>query len=232
MTVPHALLSSWVSVRAARRRAALLVRHAERGPVHDLRTHEQVLLTARGHIHARAAGASLAAPLASSPAPVMRLLHSPVPRCRETAEGIAAGAADVGVGTEVAGVRAVLGTPFVRDPEAVWAMVARQGPSFMRAWFDGALSPSVLEPKESAAWAQIGAAQAELVASDAPLVVLVTHDWNLALVREALLQVRYEDAWPGYLDGVLLIADGDGWWLESAGRRVRLPERRIEEQLA
>ena len=37
------------------------------------------------------------------------------------------------------------------------------------------------------------------------LVVAVTHDWNIAALREHRLSLRYEDAgWPQFLDGVVV----------------------------
>ena len=56
--------------------------------------------------------------------------------------------------------------------------------------------------------------------------VLVTHDWNLALVREELLGITPERAWPDFLDGVVVSVDGDELLIEAHGRVGRLPRLR------
>ncbi|MCC7069752.1 MAG: histidine phosphatase family protein [Deltaproteobacteria bacterium] len=215
MSLPEHLFDAWRSARSARRPAAFLVRHAERGPVESLDTHELVRLTERGHHQARAAGRQIAA-LSTR----VVLHHSPVERCGETARGIAAGAHDAGGGAEVKGSVATLGNPFIKDRARAWALVRQRGPRFIREWFDGELPTDVFEPRAPAARAQLGAVDAALRASaDVEAAhVLVTHDWNLAIVREELLGITPERAWPEFLDGVVVSVDGDELVIEAHGR--------------
>lgn len=223
MTLPQHLLDAWRSARDARRRTAFLVRHAERDAVKSLATHEQVRLTERGHRQAHDAGRQLAA-LSSS----LRLHHSPVERCAETARGIAAGAIEAGALAEVQGAVETLGNPFIKDRKRAWELVHQVGPRFMREWFDGKLPADVFEPRAPAAHAQLSVVDGALAEQDDPGIthVLVSHDWNLALVREELLGITPERAWPDFLDGVVVSLEGDELLIEAHGRVGRLPRRR------
>ncbi|OGQ17863.1 MAG: hypothetical protein A2138_06660 [Deltaproteobacteria bacterium RBG_16_71_12] len=223
MTFPEHLLDAWRAARVARRRAALLVRHAERGPVKSLATHEDVRLTERGHRQAHEAGRQIAAHASS-----VTLHHSPVERCGETARGIAAGALEAGAAARVEGTVATLGNPFVKDRTRAWALVHEIGPRFIREWFDGKLPADVFEPRAAAAHAQLAAVDGALATQRDALAthVLVTHDWNLALVREELLGITPERAWPDFLDGVVVSVDGDELLIEAHGRVGRLPRLR------
>lgn len=221
MTLPEHLLDAWTRAHKAGRRTAFVVRHAERGPVTDLERHEDVLLTEQGHEQAREAGRVLAALSAHV---VVR--HSPVERCHETAQGIAAGATGAGARAHVGGVVEVLGTPFVRDRPRAWALVRQHGGRFIREWFDGRLPVEVFEPRDSAARAQMRAVHQALSTDEHAVHVLVTHDWNLAIVREQLLGITPERTWPGFLDGVVVSVEGDELLVEAHGRVGRTPRER------
>ena len=185
----------------------------------ELATHEAVRLTERGHRQAHQAGRQIAA-LSSS----LLLHHSPVERCGQTARGIAAGATEAGATTKVKGVVETLGNPFIRDRTRAWALVHEMGPRFIRAWFDGELPSDVFEPRSAAARTQLAAVSEALRAPAADDVahVLVTHDWNLAIVREELLGVTPERTWPEFLDGVVVSLDGDELVVEALGRVGRM----------
>lgn len=204
---------------------AVLLRHAERHAVTDLRTHEAVLLTPRGHQHAREAGERLGASCVS-----LRVLHSPVERCRETARAIVDGALRQGVRAQVEGKLDALGSPFVKDLARAADIAQQHGfPGFLRAWFDGVLPYDVFAPAEPAAHEQVDAA-ARAIKPGADLHVLVTHDWNIALIKEKLLGVRIDDnkaAWPNYLDGLVVAVDAHGnIHVEAHGRRASIEAQR------
>lgn len=219
MPIPAYLLTSVERHRQRGGRAALVVRHAERHPVLDLRTHEEVLLTDRGHAQA-VEGGRLLARLSSH----VRVLHSPVERCAQTARGLVEGAR--GAGAEAAVVCALeeLGSPFVKDKKRAWEIVTSAGPRFIREWFDGRMPEDVFEPRASAARGQLDVV-ARWVEQHEPrtLVVFVSHDWNIAIVREELLGVTPERTWPGYLDGVTVAVDEREVVVELDGRVGRRP---------
>lgn len=185
----------------AKGRRALVLRHAERFPVVDLATHEEVLLTEDGHEAARRAGAELRA---ATEVDVLVVGHSPVERCAQTARGVAAGFAAAGGRVRVVGAVAHLASPFVVDKGRAYALVNGFGHRFIRAWFDGEVPEDCFHRRHRAAREQLDVVvEALRGCRDDELAVFVTHDWNIALVREEFLGVKHEEfGWPGYLDGV------------------------------
>lgn len=222
MPIPVHLLRSVARLRQTGARAALVVRHAERHPVIDLRNHEEVLLTERGHVQAEKCG-TLLAPLAAR----LRVLHSPVERCAQTARGIVAGARGAGSDAEVVCAVEELASPFVKDKTRAWDLVTATGPGFIREWFDGRMPPDVFEPRAQAARGQLDVVSRWLTQHTErepdTLVVFVSHDWNIAIVREELLGVTPETVWPGYLDGVVVSVDERDIVVELDGRVGRRP---------
>ncbi len=201
-------------------RMVLLLRHAEREAVTDLRTHEAVPLTEQGRRDARALGAVLGSRYRR-----MVLWHSPTPRCGHTAESLAGGAAQARSAARVEGALAWLGTEPVGG-DAAWLneQVARKGhEGFLRLWFDGRYPSDQIAPLARLASAQMSAVLAQLEGSPSPVVIDVTHDWNLMLLREHYLGLRHEDAdVPAYLDSVAVLRRGAVTTAWSLGRSVRI----------
>jgi len=187
--------------------AVALMRHSIRGPVTDLRTAPDVLLTEEGELAARRLGERLGT------ARPVRLAHSPVRRCAQTAEGIAAGLAGLGGRALLDGERPELGAPYVRDFERIVLAARHYDPhAFVRAWFGGRLPEGIVDDACTAARGMLDAARAELARTPpGALTLLVSHDWNVLLVRELYLGVRHEEVgWLDYLDGVVLVDVGGG----------------------
>jgi broad specificity phosphatase PhoE len=180
--------------------AALLLRHAERGPITDLARHHEVPLNAAGLLAAKESGRQLAACAALGD---VAFAHSPVERCGQTARGLREGA---GVG-ELVGVVDDLGSNYLRDPARVAQAYLEGGKDFVRAWFDGRVGADVIAPCEAVAGQQIGAMTTLLQRHR--IVVAVSHDWNIAALREHALGARFEDVgWPDFLDGVVITGEG------------------------
>ncbi len=187
--VPESTLASLARVPSGAG-AALLLRHAERPAIPPGVDGDTVLLTDDGHADARAFGAVLGPRLA-------RLYTSPVGRCRQTAEALAAGA---GVAPRVA-PRVVLGNPgpFLLDPVAAWAEFRDTG--------------------------AMGAARRQVV-DPGPLPGLRPTAEGVGLVVESLLADPPEpgrvDAHVTH-DGVVIVVAG---WLAGFEPRPRGPGRR------
>lgn len=180
--------------------AALLLRHAERGPITDLATHHEVPLNAAGLLAARESGRQLAR---CGDVGGVVYAHSPVERCGQTARGLREGA---GVG-DVVGVIDDLGSSYLRDPARVAQAYLAGGREFVRSWFDGRVDADVIAPCETVAMLQIDAMTGLLQRHR--VVVAVSHDWNIAALREHALSARFEDVgWPEFLDGVVVTSDG------------------------
>jgi len=192
-----------------------LLRHAERGPILDPVEGYTVPLTRKGVADAVALGRDLAGhgPFA--------LRHSPLLRCRQTAEALAAGIESAGGAVAQLESLDQLGGGYVRQPEAKATLARALGEEFVRAWFDGELSQDVVQPLASAARDQLAAMLGALPADSPYSGLFVSHDWNLLIVREHALSLRYEDeGWPGFLDGIALVPQGERILL-CHGDRVR-----------
>lgn len=184
---------------------ALLIRHAEREPIPDLRDGYHTPLTDGGRAQVRRFGRRLA------PWSPITLVHSPVPRCRDTASRIAAGVEEAGGNARLQGEDPGLLAPYVLDPERAMELAATLRTRFLRAWFEGELPPGVLHDPHHGAHLQLQALTRRLTPDLRGLLVAVSHDWNIMLVREVFFRLRHEDVgWLHYLDGLTLVREPGG----------------------
>ncbi len=183
----------------------LMVRHAERFEITRYSKPLHALLTEQGKADAVEYGKAAAA---LSP---LTIYHSPVERCRQTAEGIARGIEEAGGEVERQGPCRELGDPYVMDNyDSTWELFDRFGPDgFFREWFSGRLSRDILLPLKEAA--EIGRnCLREINAKHDNSVLAVTHDWNIMIIREFFLKQRHEDiGMPGFLEGLVYYRQGD-----------------------
>jgi hypothetical protein len=196
--------------------ALALIRHAARHPIVDVGRSEDADLTVDGERAARALGEAL-----PRDRPLL-LWHSPVRRCARTAALIADGLRASGGHATVGGPDPFYGGPYLEDVPAVLRRLGELGDEpFVRAWFGGELPATVIQPLAVAAAGQLGALERRLGADPGQLVIVVAHDWNVLLLREAFLGLRHEEiGWPPFLDGPLLRRRGDQLelrWREHAG---------------
>lgn len=193
--------------RAGRPVAATL-RHAERHAITDPARPELPELTPGGHAMAEEFGAELTG------FACVRLFHSPVLRCQQTAESIARGVRRIGGRAELCGAQEPLGIGYTRDRYEFGRLFELHGEHFVRLWCDDALPPHVLD-SATACSAQIvdyiRRRLEEHAAGVGALDLHVSHDINIMAVREKTLGVRHEEAgWLGFLDGVTLSAGERG----------------------
>jgi hypothetical protein len=183
----------------ARRVVALLIRHAERFPIVNATDPTQAELNPAG----RAAAESLGARIEGFSR--LRLFHSPVKRCQQTAECIARGADSAGLAVTLVGPQDPLGIDYILDLAEAGRLTALHGDHFVRLWFSGQISSRVIRPAAEIAAEKLAYLTARLD-DDAGLGRLdlhISHDWNTIILRELMLGVRHEEAgWLDYLDGV------------------------------
>lgn len=188
---------------------AATLRHAERHPITDPAWPDLPELTTTGRADAEAFGAALEG------FELVRLFHSPVVRCRQTAEGIAAGVQRAGGRVEMLGVHESLGIGYTRDRLEFGRLFEIHGDNrFMRLWCDGVLPEKVLAPASSCS-TQIREFIHRRLGDHAlnarVLDLHVSHDINIMAVREACLGLRHEEAgWLEFLDGVVFQSTADG----------------------
>ncbi len=172
----------------------LLLRHAERPPMPDEGTGDELAITAEGADAARDWGRARSGEIV--------LLHtSPIRRAQETAEAIGEGA-----GIEVLAASPWLGRhgPFVADPGPAWAAYRELGAKeLIRRLLAGSVGPGFHEPV--AASARFLEAMLDPVEERGGLHVAVSHDLIIAGLLGALLGEALDDeAWPEFLEGAEL----------------------------
>jgi len=189
------------AIRRTRRPAAVFMRHAPRPPVVDLAVSPWVGITAAGQEAAEAFGAGLAGVVA------VRIFHSPILRCAQTAAHIAQGAEAAGVDAKVIGPREELGASYLVDIGEVVRLGNALGRDFVRRWFAGEIGETVIRPPAAVLAEYLRYLTRGLgdgAAADR-VDLHVTHDWNVLLLREGTLGLRHEEAgWIDYLDGVVV----------------------------
>lgn len=182
------------------RGAVAVLRHSARDDITDVREAPFVPLNTKGIEAARAFGEAL--PRGRR----LALRHSPIPRCQQTAEHILEG---YGSG-ELEGADEGLGIPYVLDLSRLIALAGRMGQrDFAARWFSDDLEQGVVQPSAEAARALATLATARLAEAQAgDLHLLVSHDWNVLLLRERLMGLAHQDVgWLEFLDGIVF-SDG------------------------
>jgi len=204
-------LAQWLDTQ--RDCTAILMRHAERGHFSHPAAGANVLITENGAKEAAQLGRSLAV------ARTLDFVHSPVRRCRQTAEAMASGASELGASARVTGEEGRLGGPYLLRSTEALNLAGHLGHRFVREWFDGRLPTELLKPRRDTALEQIATVQDHMRRVSRGLVVLVTHDWNLLAVREELFGLRHEDdQWPGFLDGLVFWREHDDLLVTSRSK--------------
>ncbi len=186
----------------------VVLRHSVRGAIRtaDIAEAVRTPLTEEGRELAHALGRLL--PRERS----LRLWWSPVPRCRDTAECIAAGLRDGGGTAALAGEQEFLGATYVRaGPEIMQEFAARGPRGFVDAWFQGELGGGRIdEPRE--AGRRLLRQLLALRATEQPpgdIDLHVTHDLTLVVLLGLVRNVTDEAfRWPRYLDAVALLPRG------------------------
>ncbi|HVT74485.1 MAG TPA: histidine phosphatase family protein [Lacunisphaera sp.] len=203
----HELLETIAGLTAAPAVAAVM-RHAARHPIANPAEPALAEITADGARAATEFGARLAG------FERLRLFHSPVKRCGQTAACIAEGAAAAGLAVELAGAREEIGADYILDMAESGRLTVLHGDHFVRLWVEGKIPATVIRPAR-----MVAARQASFVAErlreptggGRRLDLHVSHDWNIIVLREILLHIRHEDTgWLTFLDGVAFALETGG----------------------
>ncbi len=186
---------------------AAAMRHAERYRILDPRDPTLAELNPAGMAAAEAFGRQITG------FDHLRIFHSPVKRCQQTAECIARGAAAAGLPVEIVGPQVILGVAYITDQIETGKLSEIHGQDFVRRWFLGEVPLAFIRPAAEIANEKLAYFRARL--GDPPargrrLDLHVTHDWNVIILRELMLELHHEkEGWPEFLDGVTLTAHGD-----------------------
>lgn len=202
----HDLLKTIETLPADGKSAAIL-RHAARFPIVDPTAPTLAEITPEGAVAAEDFGWRIRG------FDRVRLFHSPVQRCRQTAECIARGAEKSGLTIEHIGPEAALGVDYILDLDKAGRLTALHDEHFVRLWMAGQIAPEVIWPTTQIAAAKLGYLTRKLnepSASGRRLDLHMSHDWNILALRELVLGVRHEEAgWLDFLDGLAFSLNAD-----------------------
>ena len=216
----HTLLETLRSL-PAQSNAAVFLRHAERFPIVAATDPTLAELTPSGHAAAEAFGTRI------SGFARVRIFHSPVKRCRQTAEGIALGLGATGCPVEIAGPAEALGVDYIVDGAETARLSTEHGAHFIRMWFSGQVGPAVIHAADRIVARKLAYLTERLeqpVYDGRRLDLHVSHDWNILTLRERLCGVRHEEAgWLDFLDGVVFSPAGAGLRAVYGDRVVTRP---------
>ena len=201
--------------------AAAFLRHAERFPIVDVTDPTLAEITPDGAVAAEAFGTLIRG------FDYVRIFHSPIKRCRQTAECIARGLDSTGCPVEVAGPGEALGVVYVVDHKEAGRLTELHGDHFVRLWFSGQVPSTVIRAPQYVAERKLAFLTQRLHEPSAQgrrLDLHVSHDWNIIVLRELICGVRHEDAgWLNFLDGVAFAPTADGLRAVYRDRAVTKP---------
>lgn len=195
-------------------RIAIFIRHSERenGPAEDpnLPLERTLQLTENGRRLAFEFGEAL------FPYDRIRLSHTIMPRCEDTAEMILKGfrKAYPNKFAELLGHDPRIGLMryYALNLDARNELRAKLGHNgFIRAWLNNELPPEVMPKINKAINAFLGDLWQELDYQPmSTLQIMIGHDTELVLLREYLLGYRFEESpWVDFLDGLIFVWNKD-----------------------
>lgn len=136
----------------------------------------------------------------------VRLFHSPVSRCEDTAQLIGEAVRAAGGEAQMVGPLPQLGAPYLLKPTRAIDQFAEVGMAgFVRAWVAGEVPPEIVTPHRQAALELLATVLAQR--SEA-LDLHVTHDLTVVVLLGLVLPVGEPGfPWPGFLDGCVLTGE-------------------------
>lgn len=193
------LLQTISSLNGAIASAAIL-RHARRFPILDSAKPTLAEITPDGAADAESLGRRITG------YDRIRLFHSPVKRCLQTAECIARGARSAGITVELVQPEPALGVDYILDMAEAGLLSDLHGEHFVRLWISGEISQAVIRETSTIVETKMSYLIGKLEEPNSGgrrLDLHVSHDWNILIMREHVLGVRLEDAgWAMFLDGM------------------------------
>jgi hypothetical protein len=187
--------------------AAAIMRHAARYPIANSAQPTLAEITPEGAAAAEEMGRRL------SGFERVRLFHSPVKRCQQTAACLARGLKGAGITIDHLGPEDALGVDYILDLKEAGRLSDLHGEHFVRLWMQQQIPESVVraaKPIVEEKLAYLTTKLAEPSPGGRRLDLHVTHDWNILILRELLLDLRHEEmGWLAFLDGLAFAKNAD-----------------------
>ena len=187
-------------------RMSVAMRHSARHYDEDVTMEPFMCLTGKGRSMAMAMGEGLPENA------TLQFFSSYIGRCIETAYLIDKGFVGKAGGVTVDNRVAMDMSPFyVKNMKKTVEMLLDVGtPAFMRHWMDGAIDDSLLMHAGKSAERMLKFMAGSVAEAERnTLLISVTHDWNIYLLKEYALDLHHETYGPiEFLEGVVVFEDG------------------------
>jgi len=213
-------LIHWSNTISVEEPLMLVVRHSHR---EIIASYDDMIgrgLTPLGHAMAKEFGRRL------PPRKNVRIFHSYVPRCQETAEDIGEGIHDRGGQVDLIEASDLLVGPRVADPQ-LWRKLGKDGIwvlQFVNDWSRGVFTEKQIEPIEEFRRRVVREVIGKLRTAPANSTHLhVTHDLFLVAARSLLQTTSPMRDRPSYLGGFGVVLKPDRLLVFDAGRSEEIP---------
>ena len=198
----------------------LILRHSHRNEPKILEKAHKLRLTPQGHAIAKKFGENL-----PQNRPI-RIFHSVIWRCEETAENIHEGFKNIGGKSELKGVLNVLSSIGINE---VHFMEQFKHLPFVKIFYRWAAG--FYDPKEWTPFIEYCQKSAHIIlnnvktSSENGLNIFVTHDWNLIALRFGMFGLPPDERWVKFLGGFAFVSDEDRILLLDYGelKKVEAP---------
>ncbi|MHA1271806.1 MAG: histidine phosphatase family protein [Promethearchaeota archaeon] len=195
----------------------LILRHSHRKTSVDPHKLSSLKLTPQGHEIAKIFGKNL--PKNRK----VRLFHSIVERCKETAEGILEGFKEIGGKGEIVGTLQALYDIGEDSIFIIQKAIEHSGDGFLAKWASGKFSRDKIKPLDE--YSQYSAIEIWGLCENAPegcLDIHVSHDLSIMGFRLGWFGLENKDYWVSFLGGFAFSIYNDKIKLWDRGRMLEL----------
>lgn len=177
----------------------VLIRHSIREEIVDRDSLSNAQLTAEGKKLAYEFGRLLPKDR------VIRIFHSPINRCRETAKLIYQGVHNDGGSGLMIGELDFLGGRYILKRHLILDLFTDLGvPEFVEKWFRGGFDRTIIHPPKRARNEMLNSILQCNQNNSNEIDLHVSHDLNIILFKSMLSDVLSEDfKWPDFMEGVI-----------------------------
>ncbi|MFX0133890.1 MAG: histidine phosphatase family protein [Candidatus Hodarchaeota archaeon] len=136
---------------------------------------------------------------------LIRIFHSPISRCKDTAELICQGIRDNHGSALMIGERDFLGGTYILKGHLIFDLFTDLGVSgFVEKWFRGGFDKTILHPPKRARNDMINSLIQCNQNNSKEIDLHVSHDLNIILFKAVLFNVLSEDfKWPEFMEGII-----------------------------
>ncbi len=193
-------------------RMSVLIRHSARHYDHERPEREPfMVLTGKGKQYSWELGRALPEEL------VVSFSSSSFGRCIETAYLIDKGYVSRNGHTVNCKIEELLSPSYIKKPLEVLNTMLETRSGFIRHWFDGSISPDIIETPEKAAREILDLLLKRLgTLPENTINIGVSHDWNLYLLKEQIMGLKHEEVGlVEYLEGVVVYETSGQYYIKN-----------------